>query len=285
MKTLTQFLTRMILPAVLFTLAACGDPKPVTPPDDNGNDKPDPNAPFAISISDIKTTSATMTVTPKDDNATYLPFMGEKAAYKDNKTIIAEQIEFLNKLAQANKKTLQEILKMYLKTGKQTLPISGCTPNTEYYAYAVAMDNDGNATSDVIKASFKTASVATQDIKFNIKVTETTETSATIVITPDNNDCYYYSEVLPKDFIEAEPYNGDVALYFEILSEYIYLQEGVTGAALLNKFIKSGNVTKGVRNFTHKLETGVTEYVVYALGVNEECVTNSQPTKFTFTAK
>ena len=150
--TLKSYL-RMLLAAVtlLFVTSGCND--------DDDKVGPPPSYSFSVAVSDVAQTEATVTVTPRNDQATYYYAAVKKAEFDTFESDAAYAQHILDNLkAIADKKVLplSEYLATALVKGSAPQKITDLTAGTDYYAVALGMLTDGRFTSDLVKEAFKT---------------------------------------------------------------------------------------------------------------------------------
>ncbi len=264
----------MALAAFSLTFAACEKDDGVGVEDDGteetpGGEDPTPDDPdevtFAISVSDITATGATVSVVPSDATVTYYFAAIEKStfdSYSDAQTFATEYI--------AEVKSYVELLGYefsdLLSQGNDSYSYAGTfTASTEYYAFAVGVDTDGTVTTDVATEAFTTGEAVASDNTFTV-----TENLGYITITPSNNDPYVWtiSEAEGLDsFTEEElisavisDLGADITSYMATGTDsYDYssvLTNGVEYAVIV--FGYDGGPTTGLTlyRFTYKGESG-----------------------------
>ena len=263
----------MALAAFSLTFAAC-EPTEEPVVDDGteevpGGDDTTPDDPaevtFAISVSDITATGATVSVVPSDATVTYYFAAIEKStfdSYSDAQTFATEYIADVKSYVELLGYELSDMLSQ----GNDSYSYAGTfTASTEYYAFAVGVDTDGTVTTDVATEAFTTGEAVASDNTFTV-----TENLGYITITPTNNDPYVWtiSEAEGLDsFTEEElisavisDLGADITSYMATGTDsYDYssvLTNGVEYAVIV--FGYDGGPTTGLTlyRFTYKGESG-----------------------------
>lgn len=159
---------------------------------------------FKIEVTDVTPYSCHVTYTPTDYSGNYIFFVMKKSAVM-NYLLTPEGLEELYKgdlayvqaIADNNGLTLEETLprlpQIYSQNGAVTeMDYTDLAFNTEYIAYCYGMTLDGKKVTDFVMAEFSTAVVQTSDLKFEAEISDITQYSAMIEVTPSNNTDYYY---------------------------------------------------------------------------------------------
>lgn len=175
-----------------------GGEEPVDPEEDS----------FTISVSDITSSSAVITVTPSKEGATFYWSL-----------VKASEIEGLSDADIAKNIIVAEIeagIEYYTEQGYTGLTIEdflldkedsytykSLAAGTDYVVVAAYLDADGNLMSEVTKKEFKTADPADPSgATLSIAVSNIGETNATIVVTPSvEGATFYWSVVLASDIV------------------------------------------------------------------------------------
>lgn len=185
--------------AVMFTtllcLAACGGGED-TPTDDpnNGNpDVPEQVAALTISVTNITATAARVSVTPQSKTTKYYFDILRAEYYREYN----EQFGFqrfinntINSLMDANSMTKEDVLSRILSAGDDSYGFTGLDADTEYYAVAMGIDQDGLITTEIYFESFKTAAVKPSDNTFAIDIKSVSYESVAYSVKPKNNEPY-----------------------------------------------------------------------------------------------
>lgn len=150
---------RMLLAAVaaLFVTTGCSDSDDDTGKGNGGGGKEDIPLTFEIAVSNIEGSTATMSVTPSDQMATYYWNAVKKSVYEglgSDEAFIEDDLTFLQDDATKNKMTLTAYLQWKTGRGTGEYTLTGLEGKTEYYAYVYGIKTDGTTTSDLVKLLF-----------------------------------------------------------------------------------------------------------------------------------
>lgn len=216
---------------------------------------------FEITISDITTSGAAVSVVPSDQTTLYYFDKVTKEAYEAYDT----DQKFMEAMIAALREYSEESgssLASAISVGDDEYTYNGeLTPATEYYIFAFAVDAKLNPNSKLTLKSFTTAEAQNSANTFAVKVD-----GGVVTITPSNNDPYFW-DVAPSD-----AYNGKSDEY--IINDLItYYQE----EDYLEYYIVQGVDTF---DYTTMLTAGES-YTVYIFGY--EGVPTTALTKYTFT--
>lgn len=203
MKNLTKYL---FLGAAALLTAACSD--------DNGGgggqERPYDGPTFELSCSDVTATSAMLSIVPSDDTVGYyfdvIP-AEEYAAVGGNVTEWARDL-ILYYFQNYPMLPVEVILEGLLSYGADSDTVEGLEPDSKYYAYAIAIDSQGNPCSKPVVADFTTEAPGDpKDCGFDFKMERILSNSATIVVRPsDTSTRYWYS------IEEVDGWQGDAAI-------------------------------------------------------------------------
>lgn len=135
-----------------FTTLAPGDPK---------------DCKFDIEISDLGASAGTVIVTPSDGSVRYWTSIQEVASWAGDAAMPAKVKETLEKYAADKNMDIEKVVDGVTYTGKseETWDLEA---NTAYYAYAYAMDEQGNALGDVFKKQFISKSTDASDADISL---------------------------------------------------------------------------------------------------------------------
>ncbi|MCD8276152.1 MAG: hypothetical protein LUC96_14435, partial [Alistipes sp.] len=195
----------LFLPMLLAFLffAACSDSP------EGGNPAPEPEpepepapAPFVITVSGETTWTADIVWTPSSDDESYVAMIVDKASFDQYATddeYIAGDIEYFRQLAEYFETDFETILAKYTFKGTSRQRAAGLKSDTEYYAYAFGITQDGTATTELIKTAFKTAAVHPVDCEFDITATQVGTTTARVYITPTDKTCTYFWDYVSRE--------------------------------------------------------------------------------------
>lgn len=169
-----------------------------------------PEGRFAIEISDVAQTEATVTVTPEDDTMPYYFDIITAEDYRecdgDLSTIMAELIAFIRE--QNPGRSIEEITAALQSRGPDGDKIGNLPPSTDFYAFAIGLDNDGSCLTEAAVQPFRTLDAGDPaDCTFGIVVTNNDNQSVFVDVTPSDGTVGYFSMV-----IEESEFAGDANL-------------------------------------------------------------------------
>lgn len=246
----------------------------------NGNNETTPS--LVIDVTDITATSATVSVTPSDNNSTYYFDVIEK----DYFDACTSEEQFVADYVADLQATINEINSAYgtsysiadfLSSGSDsyTYEEGELEPNHDYYAFAFCLSANGEIKSGLTKKAFKTLNEATtSENTFQVSVSNISATGATVSVTPSNSDSYYF-DVIEKDIYDA--YTDKKAFAAEYIAEVkdLYESYGFTFADALS----SGNDSY---SFDGLLDPN-TAYYAFAFGVTTSGAISTDVTTVEFT--
>ena len=250
MKT-TKFFAAIVAAFTLFSIVGC-EGSGVSLNDD---------VTFDITVSNIGSTSATVTVEPSDRTVIYYFDKVTKAAYEsyDN------DMEFMKSRIAALRVYCEEqgaSLIQSLSVGDAEYTYSGeLNPSTKYYIFAFAVDAKLNPISDLSLKAFKTEEGKVSNNTFSVKVD-----GGNITITPSNNDQYFW------DIVTSNYYAGETDEF--IISDLIDYYKDQGG---LSYYLVSGVDSYDMSDYLTPGES----YTVYVFGYEDAPTTGV--TKYTFT--
>ena len=216
---------------------------------------------FDITVSDITSSGATVSVVPSDDTVIYYFDKVPQATYKAYKN----DTEFMKAMIEALRSYVSESggsLFSAISVGEAEYTFSNeLMPETDYYIFAFGLDSKLNPNSKLTLKPFTTAAAKSSTNTFSIKVN-----GGLITVTPSNNDPYFWS-VEATELYEGE---NDQFIMNDLISYY-------DSEGYLSYYIVSG-----VDSFDYStLLTSGESYTVYAFGY--EGAPTTALTKYTFT--
>lgn len=260
----------LFLPLLLASLffAACSDGPEGDAPAPEPEPEPEPTpAPFVITVSGETTWTADIVWTPSSADETYVAMIVDKASfdkYADDEAYIAGDIEYFRQLAEYFEMDFATILAKYTVNGISRQRATGLKSDTEYYAYAFGITQDGTATTELIKTAFKTAAVQPVDCRFDITATQVSTTTARVYITPTDKTCTYFWDCVSR--AEYDKFGGDsgvIAANIDLIERAIQIfqmaGQNKTFADFLNSDVGYSDLAQ---------LKGDTEYIVFAFGLD-----------------
>lgn len=234
---------------------------------------------FQVSVSDIKSNTATVTFTPKDDAQKYYAFIVSDA---DRQTmiekygsIVASDQAYWDYMAEQNSMDLSYLLSQILYSGTKNVDAKDFTgqalsPETTYWAYCYGVDaSTGEATTEVYEQQFKTAAPKTSTNVLTVNITKTYEDGCDVSVNTTNDDKYIL-DIQTKAVWERFLSNngGDAKKAAQDLLGVVY-------GGFADNYTKQGN-------FTGKVETGNadTDCVLIVCGYDGGVTTDVQAINF-----
>lgn len=260
--------------SLIFVLAivSCERPASVVPDE--------PQADFMLEVSGVTSTSCHFSVKPSDKEMSYVVMLVEKSefdafeneyAYQDN------DLEWFNTKALEEGKSLKEWLKGFLHKGDFEADEAGLMPENEYYLYAYGLSYEGYFTTGVTKVEFSTPEIPMTDVSFAIEVKDIGLTSAKVDVTPSDGKARYFVNVFSMEEYQQWGGNDDAfAAQAAALVDY-YIMMGKTLKEIVANLGSIGNTVIPFNDLTDN-----TEYIAYAIGIDDNFFVNSLPSAVRF---
>ncbi len=260
--------------SLIFVLAivSCERPASVVPDE--------PQADFMLEVSDVTSTSCHFSVKPSDKEMSYVVMLVEKSefdafeneyAYQDN------DLEWFNSKALEEGKSLKEWLEGFLHKGDFEADEAGLMPENEYYLYAYGLSYEGYFTTGVTKVEFSTPEIPMTDVSFAIEVKDIGLTSAKVDVTPSDGKARYFVNVFSMEEYQQWGGNDDAfAAQAAALVDY-YIMMGKTLKEIVANLGSIGNTVIPFNDLTDN-----TEYIAYAIGIDDNFFVNSLPSAVRF---
>ena len=264
----------LLLLATVFV--GCKETPEVPPTPIDPVDKPD----FVIEVGAVTDTSVEFTITPEDEEMTYIAMMTTKEyfdKFEDDDAYIMDDLLWLDDAAYNAGVELSEYLEGVLKTGVISDTQDKLDPATEYIVYAFGLSKTGIVTTSLYKQSFTTLATELTEINFEIEVSEIGYDTAKVSVVPDNDKAIYFVNVFSYE--DYEYYGGDESAFAEHLTQLrnYYYNLGATADQMVANlgFVGAKSLT------VEKLKAG-TKYMAYAIGIDERFIANSVATVVEF---
>ena len=247
-------------------------------------DKPQPEGPvqpeepvsdFVLSVSDITSTSCHFSVVPADDQMPYVVMLVEKSEFdefEDEYKYQDSDLEWFRRKAEEEGQDLSEWLEDFLHKGSFESDEEGLMPGQSYYLYAYGLDYEGYFTTGVTKVEFATPEIQMTDVSFSVKVEEIGLTSAKVAVVPSDMEARYFVNVFSLE--QYQEWGGDdnaFANHAAALVDY-YIMMGKT---LKEIVVNLGSIGQTVVTFDDLTDN--TEYIAYAIGIDDNFFVNSSP--------
>ncbi|MCM1319803.1 MAG: hypothetical protein NC217_05425 [Muribaculaceae bacterium] len=221
-----------------------------------------------INVSDITTTDAYLSFTPSDNNIGYCFFVKSKAEFDAAggvDKVIDNQIAAWTRTASYYDEDWTYMMSIYAQHGAHgelaSESYGSLTPETDYVAYAFAIDNDKNVIVPVVTKEFTTLGVQKSDNTFTLSVVSITATSSrrnTVVAksVPTNDDTYTVKCLL-KSYVDGYDLT-DPAKEQEFIDEYMTYP------------LYANQIVSGEHTWTFENQSNDTDYCLVAMGVTED---------------
>lgn len=256
--------------AVFLLLSACDKPEPEVP-----EEPVVPDYEFLLDVSDVTSTSCRFSVTPADEAMTYVVMLVDKASYDEYENEFKYQdsdLEWFERKAMEEGLTLEDWLAGFLKKGKFEGEESGLMPGENYYLYAYGLDYQGYFTTGVTKVEFSTPEIPMTDVSFTIEVKDIGLTSAKVDVTPSDDKARYFVNVFSMEEYQQWGGNDDAfAAQAAALVDY-YIMMGKTLKEIVANLGSIGHTAIPFDDLTDN-----TEYIAYAIGIDDNFFVNSLP--------
>lgn len=262
----------------LLLCVGCAKQQPEEP------DVPDaPVCDFVLEVSDITSTSCHFSVVPSDKDMTYVTMLVEKDimdGYENEFKYQDDDLEWFSSKAVEEGKTLQEWLDSFLKRGPFEADEEGLMPDTSYYLYAYGMTSDGYFTTGITKQSFATPEIAKSDVTFDVSVSEVGLTEAKVSVTASDENALFFVNVFSVE--QYEEWGGDETAFANHASALVdyYIRMGQTLEAMVLNLGSIGHAEVMFDDLTDD-----TEYLAYAIGIDDNFFVNSDPRIVEFKTK
>lgn len=247
---------------------------------------------FSIAISKLGPFGATFTVQRKSAyNGGYFFEVLDKTTFDKliagdthavgsrewGEAVYQSDVEYLNRLAQQHGHPLSHLFgmlsSMYSTEAEVTMPYSGLSNETDYIFLVYGMDATDAATrrTPICFYSFRTVYSSDSGLQFSGKVTDLTETYATITVTPSDANEYWYMNWVSE-------------IQLKTMDLGTVMQNSINSAkSLLGKYTASQILCHGTESLQATDLMPGTEYTVVAWGMNLEMEATTPPVAvFTF---
>ncbi len=257
-------------------LVGCKETPDVPPTPIEPVDQPD----FVIEVKSVTDTSVEFTITPEDEEMTYIAMMTTREyfdEFEDDEAYINDDLSWLDNAAYEAGVDLSEYLEDVLKKGAISDTQDMLDPETEYVVYAFGLSNNGIVTTSLYKQTFTTLSTEFTELNFEIEVTDIGYDTATVTVTPDNDKAIYFVNVFSLE--DYQNYGGDESAFVAHINKLrnYYYGLGATADQMVANLGYVGTKSLSVED----LKAG-TKYMAYAIGIDERFVANSVATVVEF---
>lgn len=252
-------------------------------------DKPQPEEPdmpqedFVLEVSGLTGTSCHFSVTPGIADMTYVVMLVSKEEYdrfEDEYAYQDNDMEWFVRKAEEDGKTLEKWLEGFLHKGPFEGDEKGLMPGESYYLYAYGLTVEGYFTTGVTKLEFATPEIAMTDVTFDLKVEDVGLTDAKVKVMASDKDALFFVNVFSME--QYQEWGGDQTAFANhagALVDY-YVRMGQTVEAMVTNLGYVGSMEAVFDGLTAD-----TEYIAYAVGIDEHFFVNSTAETFTFRTK
>lgn len=262
----------------------CDKPQPEGPGEEgpeNPGSQENPSADFVLEVSKVTSTSCHFSVQPKDETMSYVVMLVDKSefdAFEDEYKYQDNDLEWFQRKAAEEEKTLEEWLRGFLHVGPFESDEAGLMPGSSYYLYAYGLDYEGYFTTGVTKKEFNTPEIVMSDVTFDVNVSEIGLTSAKVSVTASDKDALFFFNVFSVE--EFNQWGGDETAFSNHAAALVdyYIRMGQTLDAMVTNL---GSVGRDELVFGNL--TADTEYIAYAVGIDENFFVNSSASTSRFT--
>lgn len=124
---------------------------------------------FEISYANLSSSALTVLVTPSDDSVPYWMSIAACDDYPGDKAMAMNVKEAIEEYATSKGMTIKQVVKGVTFTGACSSEESGLQPNTSYYIYVYAMDENGDSAGKMYKKKFTTLLTDYSDADVSLK--------------------------------------------------------------------------------------------------------------------
>lgn len=227
----------------LVTLSYPGAQDVVAEVVQSGKEGLQPGAAFDIAVRNVTSFTAEVTVTPADDEMTYLLLTRSRSEFEaagDDGAVIASDLELFSSYAEKQGVSLELFLEaVLLRKGITEGVMDTFLPDSEYYIYVYGIDKNGTVTTDIYKECVKTEPLAEYDDKISIEAESVTSRSIMAVFTPESEKFRYYAGYMTE--AEYENYGDEVSsMIIEELALILQMNNALGNPMTWNDLTVSG---------------------------------------------
>lgn len=189
---------------------------------DSGQPK-EPQQDFTFEVTDLTQGSFGVKILPNDKDQTYYFNLVTKQdfdSYADDAAIQQADYNYMVNLASSLGISLDQLLLEALLKGDQEKDYVALSPEEDYVFYSYGISAEGQPLTSVNKYEFTTPAAEFMNVRFDISATDITDTSFTLNVTCDNDDCFYYYDVMPASVYE-EYCGGSAANIPAFVEDYL----------------------------------------------------------------
>lgn len=237
------------------------------------------DAAFTINISNVTNSSAYVKVEPKDKTSRYYWNVVTDETW--NSISGDASAVFNDELAQIKKQypslTLEDILEGLLNMGDSEEEVSGLPSSTNFYVFAINVNDNGDCYGTSASAQFSTLEPGDpKDCTFDIEIKNLSASEGTVVVTPSDGSVRYWTSIE-----EVASWAGDAAMPGKVKET---LEKYASDKNMDIEKVVEGVSYTGVSEETWDLEAN-TSYYAYAYAMDEQGNALGDVFKKQFTSK
>lgn len=226
-------------------------------------EKPSPK--FQLAVSDIGIASATLSVTPDDNEVRYYYDVCTRQQYDalsgGVEEIVTSYIEYLK--GRYPTLTMEQILSNTLSQGADSDQLTGLPAGTEFVFYAIAVDDEGKCYGEAATTAFSTLPGGDPaDCTFTVGYENLTSDALTVLVTPSDPSVRYWMGI-----VAVANFSGDYALTAQVQQEVAdyAASTGMNMAELVEKVTFAGDIALEESGLTPE-----TPYYIYVYAMNPD---------------
>lgn len=204
-----------------------------------------------LKLDAVKPLYAQFTTSPADVTSYNVMFMDTEdydAAYQSDADVVADDLAYIQQMADAYGYELSALLQQVLFTEDVTEYVTGITPGSSVTLWGYGMDYTGAQTSPFEKVTFTTPTV--EKTAGSIAITAATSgTPPTVTFTPDDASRYYMIGYVESTKTDAEIEDMMNAYVSENLIDY--LEDGGGISAYLSENAGKGTFSQDITNLSN----------------------------------
>ncbi len=243
----------------MVALAACTKDDSTASDDNNGGGY---NEAFELQMELVKAKDNLLEIkcTPNDDTVPYIVLATKPDANKADEELIANQLLFQARLAQSHK-NMEKYVEGLQNKGGQTVTVGDLDEETAYTVYAYANNARGEVNGKIFKIDTRTKKKS----PFDFTVTDITDMSAMITLTPlDTQALYFYDIVKKRDYDEWGGDEKTIEYNVDLMEQAIYILAMGGYDISYSYFLKKGELSGKSTNLVPD-----TDYVIFAFGMDK----------------
>ncbi len=239
--------TLLAAAAVMFMAPGCDDDgTEQTGPTPTDPGKEVPSYTFSINVSSVLDSRVSVLVTPSELGATFYCGVATKElfdVFASDAAFLANDVENLQKEALDREMNFQSYLETVVSVSSTsetvTVPVSGLTKQTEYYAYCYGITLNGEVTSPLAKVAFTSGTPAPVDLVLSSEAKDITTDAVKVAVSAlrangeENGQNGYICEVQLKKTVD-DFFADDAALISALEDMYAKAdpKDGLQGKVL-----------------------------------------------------